>query len=231
MSESVTIAVMAFNEAESLEGVVTEILTTLSSVSRPFDVLIVDDGSTDGMGELAEKLASDHPQVSVCRHETNKGLGEVYRSAFQQAKGDWLTFLPGDGQIPAESLYSFLEEMNGADMVLGYIPNRPVPPWVKLLSWGERFLYRLLFGGFPRFQGAFMFRRSILDEITLISTGRGWTIVMELILRTYRGDYRISHAPTLLRPRSHGDSKVNNLSNIWSNLKQAFLLWKSIRKE
>jgi len=230
MSESLTVAVMAFNEVESLESVVTEIIATLSASSRPFDILIMDDGSTDGMGALADRLAAERTEVSVCRHEVNAGLGEVYRSAFKYAQGDWLTFLPGDGQIPAESLLSFLEEMEGADMVLGYIPNRQVPPWVKLLSWGERALYRLLFGGFPRFQGAFMFRRSILNELTLISTGRGWTIVMELILRTHRGDYRISHAPTLLRPRSHGESKVNNFSNIWSNFRQAVSLWRAIRR-
>jgi glycosyltransferase involved in cell wall biosynthesis len=231
MSESLTIAVMAFNEVDSLKVVVDEIISAFQSQGRSFDVLIVDDGSTDGMGELADSLASSRAEVSVIHHDTNLGLGEVYRSAFNKARGDWLTFLPGDGQIPADSLLAFAEGMQDADMVLGYMPDRKVPPWVKMLSWGERTLYRLLFGGFPRFQGAFMFRRSILDEITLTSTGRGWTIVMELILRVHRGNYRVEHSPTRLRPRTHGESKVNNIRNIWSNFRQAVSLWRTIRRD
>src|SRR5262249_48668612 len=66
----------------------------------------------------------------------------------------------------------------------------------KGLSLGERLLYRLLFGRFPRFQGIFMIRRRLLGELPLLSDGRGWGIVMELILRAARGPYALVRVPT-----------------------------------
>jgi hypothetical protein len=82
----------------------------------------------------------------------------------------------------------------------------------------------LLFGSLPRFQGVLMFRRSLLDELELKSTGRGWTVLMELIIRASRGGYRLVSVPTEMRPRMSGKSKVNNLRTIWANLKQVFAL-------
>jgi hypothetical protein len=77
-----------------------------------------------------------------------------------------------------------------------------------------------LFGGFPRFQGLFLLRRSVLAELTLVSDGRGWAVVMELILRVSRGPWRIVHAPNELKPRMSGESKVNNWRTIAANLRQ-----------
>ena len=67
-----------------------------------------------------------------------------------------------------------------------------------------------------------MFRRQMLSEIPLVSDGRGWAVIMELILRASRGSYRLVSVPTEVRPRLSGQSKVNNLRNIVSNLTQ---LW------
>lgn len=73
-----------------------------------------------------------------------------------------------------------------------------------------------------------MFRRSLLESIELTSTGRAWTILMELILRAHRAGYRLLSVPTELRPRLSGESKVNNLATIVDSFKQLFALWRSI---
>jgi glycosyltransferase involved in cell wall biosynthesis len=230
VKKTCTVAIMAFNESESLENVVHEILGEMEKASCDVELLIINDGSSDQTGAVGRELETRLPAVRLIEHPTNLGLGEVYRSGFDQAKGDWLTFMPGDGQIPASDLLGFVESMESNDMVLGYIPDRPVPFYVKLLSYGERALYGVLVGKMPRFQGIMMFRRNILQEITLCSTGRGWTILMELILKVSRGDYRIAHAPTGLRERVAGESKVNNLKTISSNLRQMLTLRKEMRR-
>ncbi len=69
-----------------------------------------------------------------------------------------------------------------------------------------------------------MIRRELLDGLELKSTGRGWAIILELIIRTMRGGYRVISVPTEMRPRMSGKSKVNNPRTILANLKQAFML-------
>ena len=97
-----------------------------------------------------------------------------------------------------------------------------------MLAWGERVLYRLLFGSLPRFQGVLMFRRSLLDTLPLTSTGRAWTVLMELILRTHRAGYRMLSVPTELRPRMSGESKVNNVRTVVDSFRQLLVLRRTL---
>lgn len=220
----ISVIVMAYNEADSLAVTIREIVSVLSELRQPYEVIIVDDGSSDGTGALADRLSNELAGVRVIHHKTNQGLGGVYRTGFAQAQGGFVTFLPADGQFPATIIKQFVPLMDNADMVLGYLPNRDSSLLSKSLSWAEKVLYRLLFGPLPKFQGVFMFRRTLLDELKLKSTGRGWAVVMELIIRASRGGYRIVSVPTEMRPRMSGKSKVNNLPTVWANLKQVLAL-------
>jgi glycosyltransferase involved in cell wall biosynthesis len=215
-----SVVVMAFNEVASLRATVGEIQTELVRLGESYEVLIIDDGSTDGTGAMAEELAAKLPGVRACHHATNLGLGGVYRTGFAQARGDLLTFFPADGQFAATLIADYLAAIDDADMVLGLLPERDDSMAGKLLSTAERLLLRALFRNFPRFQGILMFRRALLDRTPLVSQGRGWTVLMELILRQARSGARIKNIAISVRPRSHGASKVNNLRSIVSNLRQ-----------
>jgi len=219
------VVVMAFNEAESLAEVTSEIRDSLERLGRPWEMVIVNDGSADATGSIADGLASESSAVRAVHHPVNQGLGAVYRTGFAEVTSEFVTFLPADGQIPASSIAPFVAAMDaGADMVLGTIPDRPVPLYVRMLSSGERLLYRLLFGSFPAFQGMLMFRRSLLDAVELTSTGRGWTVIMELIVRTARRGASLAHVETGLDARRSGESKVTNLRTILSNFRQVLQL-------
>jgi glycosyltransferase involved in cell wall biosynthesis len=216
----VSVVVMAYDEAQTLPGVVEDLRHVLGEMELSHEVIIVDDGSDDGSGEVADELAGHAPEILVVHHEGNLGLGGVYRSGFSAARGRYLTFFPADGQFPAAIVQQFVPLMKDHDLVMGYLPERPSTVTAKVLSWVERVLYRVIFGSFPQFQGIFMVRRSLLDEIDLYSSGRGWGIVMELVLKITRGDYRTVSVPTEIRPRTTGRSKVRNLRTIWANFKQ-----------
>ncbi len=224
ISATISVIIMAFNEAGSLEDVVREMDSTLTEMGNPYKILIVDDGSSDGTEAIAERLAEQLAEVRVIHHKTNQGLGAVYRTGFAQAQGDFVTFFPADGQFPATIITQFRPLMNNADMVLGYVPNRQSSLLAKLLSTMERVLYRLLFGSLPEFQGILMFRRNLLHDLELKSTGRGWAVLMELIIRASRGSYTLISVPTEMRSRMSGVSKVKNISTIWANLRQMILL-------
>jgi dolichol-phosphate mannosyltransferase len=224
VGEGVTVVVMTFNEAESLGDVVREIHRTLASMARSFEIVIVDDGSRDGTAQAAAALAGSLAGVRVVTHPENLGLGSVYRTGFAEAGQDLVTFFPADGQFPATIIPQFAEAIEGRDAVFGTLDN-PVGFLGATLNRCERVFYRLLFGTFPRFQGIVMFRRRLLSEISLRSPGgRGWAVLMELILKISRGPYRFTNVVTTLRPRRLGRSKVRNLRTIWVNLAQAVRL-------
>ena len=223
MSAELTVVIMAYNEEVGLAPTVTTTLDFLTSKVE-FEVLIVDDGSQDQTGPAADQLALSDPRVRVIHHQPNQGLGGVYRTGFAQARGEWLTFLPADGELPATNLGPFLDRRHDYDLLLGTIPERKVSWLAHLLSFVERALYRLLFGYFPPFQGILMVRTRLLRELPLHSGGRGWGIIMELVLRVVRGGYRWTNVPTRLRPRLGGHSKVRNLATMWANFKELLKL-------
>jgi glycosyltransferase involved in cell wall biosynthesis len=215
---------MSFNEGASLPSVLEELHRTLVEMNRAFEIVVVDDGSQDGTGAVVRAAQERLHNVRVVRHEENLGLGSVYRTGFREARQDLLTFFPADGQFPAAIVSQFAKAIEGHDAVFGTL-DTPVGRLGAALNRAERLLYRAMLGRFPRFQGIVMFRRRILDEVSLRSPGgRGWAVLMELILRIARGPYSYTNAATTLRPRQAGRSKVRNVRTICVNLKQAFLL-------
>jgi len=222
----VTVVIMAWNEEASLAAVAREIHDELCRLGSKHEILIVDDGSNDGTGRIADEMAGAMAGVRVHHHERNRGLGAVYRTGFAEARGDLITFFPADGQFPATILGQYLSAMNEADIdiILGVLPDRGGSLAARALSLGERLLLRALFGHFPRFQGIMMFRRALLRDTRLVSQGRGWTVLMEFILRKARAGARIKNLPITIRPRMVGVSKVNNLASIVSNLRQVLAL-------
>lgn len=229
---TVSVVVMAYNEAANVASVLREIDIALRAVGRPYEIVAVNDGSRDGTGERIAALAAELPQLRIVHHEVNQGLGGVYRTGFAASRGRYVTFFPADGQFPAIIIGQFLPRMDEHDMVLGYLPKRDGPWLSKVLSYVERVLYRVLFGSMPRFQGILMFRRGLLAELPpLRSSGRGWAVLMEFILRTSRAGYRVVSVPTDMRPRMSGESKVNNWRTILSNLAQLRTLHGMLREE
>lgn len=221
MTLAISVIVMAFNEEANLEISIQEIVHVLENLGQPYELVIINDGSTDQTGIISNDLSKKYIRVRVVHHLTNQGLGEVYRTGFNQARYDLVTFFPADGQFPASIIENFVPLMDNQDMVLGYLPYRKGSMLSRGLSIAEKILYRILFGELPKYQGVFMFRRTMLNEIHLQSYGRGWAVVFEFIIKAYRGKYRLISVPTEIRPRLSGQSKVNNLHTILVNLRQA----------
>jgi dolichol-phosphate mannosyltransferase len=224
-----TVVVMSFNEAQSLRPTVAEILESCERLEVPFEIIVVDDGSTDGSDALASELAAADARVGLVRHPQNLGLGGVYRTGFSEAKGELVTFFPADGQFPAEIIEHFHPRMNELDMVLGYLPRRNDALLGRFFSVAQRGLYAMMFGTMPTFQGILMFRRDLLDRFRLVSGGRSWVVLMEFIIRAARSGARYESVPTAVRPREHGSSKVNNWRTIRATMTQMVALWRDMR--
>src|SRR6266481_6346723 len=132
---------MAFNEAANLEPLAREVRACVEGLGIAAEILIVDDGSTDGTGAVADRLAAEMPDVRVIHHGLNRGLGGVYRTGFEEAQGELISFCPADGQFPPSILETFVPAIEGYDMVLGYVPRRD-SLFGRVLSGVERAIYR-----------------------------------------------------------------------------------------
>ncbi len=215
---------MAFNEESTIKEVYENVQKSLEGIGGNNEIIVVDDGSSDNTKKFIASIIKENDRL--ISFSTNRGLGSVYRTGFVEAKGEFVTFFPADGQFPASEIKDFYELSQEADLVLGYLPRLKRSLISVFLSNVERLMYKFLFGPMPRFQGLFMLRRQVLEKFELVSDGRGWAIVMELILRVSRSGGVIKNFPGTMFPRKVGQSKVNNWKTIWSNLKQVLYLSK-----
>jgi dolichol-phosphate mannosyltransferase len=206
-----------YNEAENIEPLVEAALAKLPESAR---VLIVDDSSPDGTGELAEELAKRHPLVEVLHRERKEGLGPAYIAGFRQAlaAGAGLV-LEMDADFSHDPVYlpRLLEAARRADLVLGsrYVAGGGVGDWGpvrRAISRSGSVYARLMLGVDVRdLTGGFKcFRREVLEAIDLEAVvARGYAFQIELTYRAIRHGFKVVEVPIVFRDRRVGASKMD----------------------
>ena len=109
-----------YNEEQSLEGMVTALLKVLPEAAEWFEILIIDDGSDDRSGWLADALAKQHDQVRVVHHPSRLGYGSALRSGLVHSRGDFIFFTDGDQQFDIADIRRLLPYASDNDLVVGY---------------------------------------------------------------------------------------------------------------
>jgi glycosyltransferase involved in cell wall biosynthesis len=211
----VTVAIPAYDEVTSLAAVVAEALAELSAIGLAHDgeVLIVDDGSTDGTSALADSLASSTPNVRVIHHQPNRGFSGAMRTCFRQSHGDWIFLAPADGQSSMSDLRRFLEASSNADIVVGVRESRADHAGRRFLSRAFHLVARSLLAiPVPEFSSILLFRRSLLDSMTLRSRDNGATMLPEVLSRAHARGARLVTVVVPHFPRRSGRAKGGRLS-------------------
>ena len=179
----------AHNEEANLEGLVAEALETLPTLADEFEIIAVDDGSTDRTAEIAERLAAAHPGVvRVVHHAVNQGYGAALRSGFAAARYDLIAFTDGDRQFRVADigrLTARLAEADHPDVVVGYRIKRADPPLRIVYARLYRLANRLFFGlRVTDVDGACkLFRRAALDGLAVESGGAFFSAELLIKLR------------------------------------------------
>jgi len=206
-----------YNEAENLEPLVEAARAKLPPSAQ---VLIVDDSSPDGTGEIAERLGERHANVAVLHRPRKEGLGPAYIAGFRRAlAGGAGLVLEMDADFSHDPAYlpRLLEAAKGADVVLGsrYVEGGGVSDWGavrRAISRGGSAYARLVLGVDVRdLTGGFKcFRREVLEAIDLdqIST-RGYAFQVEMTYRAVRLGFKVVEVPILFRERRVGSSKMD----------------------
>jgi putative flippase GtrA len=143
-NHSLSIVLPAYNEEQVIAGTVSDILGVLSGWHMDFEVLVVNDGSTDRTGAIASALADTYPQVHPVTHSTNQGYGAALVSGFTAATKELTFFMDSDGQFDIRDLRQFFSYIDEYDAVIGYRINRQDSWMRKLNAWG----WKLLIHGF-----------------------------------------------------------------------------------
>jgi acetyltransferase-like isoleucine patch superfamily enzyme len=209
-----SVAVMCYNERETLKAMVERTMAVMTKIGEPFEILIVDDGSSDGSDEVARRLAVGYAEVRVYRHPTNEGIGQVLRDGYQLTRGAAVVVLPADLQFAPEDLPDAMAALRaGADVVCVRRAGRKDPGLRKVLSSVDEALVRLLFGVRIRdLHWVKIYRRSVLDKLAIESHTP--MVDTELLVKSYRAGFRLVEVSLPHHPRTAGRSTGATLSVI-----------------
>ena len=230
------IVVPTFNEKENLTPLVEAIF---SAVPQTTDVLIVDDGSPDGTGELADTLSQKNPRLQVLHRAKKLGLGTAYVNGFQWgfAKG-YQAFIEMDADFSHDPSYlpTMLQTLQNSDVAIGsrYVEGGGTRNWGlgrRILSKGGSLYSRLILGAPIRdFTGGFNgWHRAVLEAVDLGSLrSDGYSFQIELKYRAFLRGFRIKEFPIIFVDRKVGHSKMHRrivfeaLARVWG------FRWRSI---
>ena len=228
VDRAVSVFLPAYNEAGNLEGAVRDIVAAGAAELDGYEVLIVNDGSTDGTAELADALARELPRVRALHQPRNLGLPAGYRRALGEATLAYFGFLPGDNEVSAESVARIFRAVGSADIVVPYHGDRGARAWHRrLLTWGSTTLINAGFGLRLRYyQGPCIYPTALAR--TLPSRSRGFYFVTEMLVHAIRAGHTYVEVPLTHQERAHGRSTAVSLTNIARAVGTIAALWWSI---
>jgi dolichol-phosphate mannosyltransferase len=212
----IVMVVPTYNERENLAW----ILARLHAAEPGLDVLVVDDSSPDGTGDLADELAAADPRVHVLHRTAKGGLGAAYLHGFRWALDegyDVIGEMDADGSHQPEQLHRLLDALPGADLVIGsrWVRGGSVVNWPahrQLLSRGGNRYVRLLLGidVHDATAGFRLFHRRTLEKIDLDTVqSTGYVFQTDLAARTLRSQMTVTEVPIEFVERVRGDSKMS----------------------
>ena len=221
MPASVWLILPTYDEAENVEQVVEAARAVLERAAPGgHRILVVDDGSPDGTGAIADRLAREHDDVEVLHRTTREGLGPAYLAGFAHAleRGAQLVMeMDADFSHDPADLARLVAAAEEADLVLGsrYVAGGGVTDWGRLrrlVSRGGSLYARIVLGLDVRdlTGGLKCFRREVLEAIDLPSVrSRGYAFQVELTHRAVRAGFRVVELPIVFRDRTRGRSKMS----------------------
>jgi len=211
-----TICLPTYNERENLEAMIRAL------APLGVNVLVIDDNSPDGTGEIADRLAGELPFVSVLHRDRKEGLGPAYLAGFRRALADGADFvLEMDCDFshnPEDAPRLIAACQNGADLALGsrYVPGGGTENWGRLrrlISVGGSWYARTLLGVRIRdLTGGFKcYRRAVLERIDLDAIhSKGYAFQIEGTYRTLRAGFTVVEVPIIFADRTAGSSKMSH---------------------
>ena len=226
--QGISVFFPAYNDAPTIGGLVRRATDTLASLTDDFEIIVVNDGSADGTGEILAELQKATPFLRVVTHEQNRGYGGALRSGIEAAEKKFVFYTDGDGQYDVSDLAKLVDLMSDdVDVVNGYKLNRADGLHRKVIGGVYAEVMRNLFRLPIRdvdcdFR---LMRKSVLDSIEL--TSNSGSICVELISKLAKRGARFAEVGVRHYPREAGRSQFFSASRIFATLVELKGLWMS----
>jgi glycosyltransferase involved in cell wall biosynthesis len=230
---SISLVIPMFNEAENIAHAVACAVEALEGGGGEWEIVVVDDASTDESVEIFTRLAEAEPRLRLVRHEVNRSLGAALRSGFAAATGDLVLYMDADLPFAPRDLWRAVQalEVTRADLIAGYRLDRTAEGWRRTLY---SYLYNLLIGvlfGWPHRDVNFSFklvRRAVLEAVELRAEGS--LIDAELVVKARNLGFVIQQLGLDYFPRTRGRSTLSSPAVILRILRELVRLYPEMRR-
>jgi dolichol-phosphate mannosyltransferase len=209
-----SLVIPAYNEEAGIRQAISEADSVLARITSEHEILVVDDGSSDGTAALVAEEARHRPTVRLLRHATNRGYGAALRTGFEAARFERVAFTDADCQFHLDDLSHLLSLSDECAVAAGYRVDRQDSRRRRLVSWCYNATVRLLLGTRVRDVDCALkvFRRDALTD--LLPESPGYFVNTEMLARARLLGHRVAEAGVRHRPRSRGTSKVSVLRDV-----------------
>ena len=231
MTEAVSLFFPMLNEEGNIAGAVASALTALQATARDYEVIVVDDGSRDRTGLIADRLAAADSHVTVVHHQENRGYGAALRSGFEAARHPLVAFVDGDNQFDLGDLRILLAAIDGFDLASGYRLTRRDPPIRRLNAFLYNRLARVLFDILLRDVncGFKVYRRELVQRLLPRLRSTGALINVEMLARAQQLGARVTEVGVRHYPRVSGSQTGGNLAVIVRAFRELLALSRELR--
>lgn len=217
---SITFVVPALNEEKTVRNTVNEIISVLEKNSIEGEIILVNDGSNDDTGRIADEIADSNHCVKVVHHKQPMGIGCCFREGVEKASKKAVTWLPGDGENDPYEIVKYISLLEHVDIVNPFVINPTERPFLRrFLSQIYLLIVNLLFGtSFHYTNGNVLYRREVFDQVKNISNG--FFYQTECLVKAVRAGFIFAEVPVVLKKRKEGRSKALSPKSIYNVFKE-----------
>lgn len=207
-----------YRDERTVARVAEKAVRVLSELAGDYEVIIVDDGSPDTAGTIADQIAATDPNVRVIHHARNLGYGRALRTGFQAARFEWICFTDGDDEYEVDDLRKLLRLHDRYDLIITFRYAKRYRSWRIFMSYVYNKVLRWLFHTPYRDVscGLKVIRREVVEDLELISTSP--FIGAEVAIKTMLKGFRVGEVGIQTFPREFGRGSATSMRNIWATL-------------
>ena len=214
---SISVIILSFNEAGNIKAVVNFVLGSLQKEGlTDYELILVDDGSTDGTGKIIDELASANENIKAIHNPLKKGLGYDFRTGISLASKDYVGWFPGDNEVSHQTIKNIFAKIGESDIIIPIYETKPLARsrYRLMLSVTYVALFNTIFGlRLKYFNGPCFFRRQLLSDITMSTDGPAY--MAEILVQLVKRGVPYVEVPMYFKPRNYGKTSVLKWKNVY----------------
>lgn len=231
--DKLSVFLPAYNEEANIKSTIENVLSGLKKNFKIWELIIVDDGSKDGTGRIADSFAKTDKRIRVIHHNPNKGYGPALISGLYACKYPWISFIDSDGQFDFSEISNLVktQQKTSADLVIGFYKKRQVSLIRKINTKIWQIIVWLMFGlnvkdidcGFK------LISKKVVDKIDRLQSKRGAFISSEFLIKSQKAGFKIVETGVNHYPRKQGEGTGANIDVIIQSFIDLFQLWRKLK--